>query len=120
MSFGGAGLVLAGMAAGGNGGRAKWLIAAGPCFPVKPKARAAAVYLGAWIVLLVVAIDGPVPIGAMADASAAVQVEGLNYFADTLLSGGAILSLAGAATPAPRAEAAEPRGGEGAGPRRRL
>ena len=54
----------------------------------------AATYLGAWILLLVVGIYGPVLIGALADPSTAVKVEGLNYFADTLLFGGAILSLA--------------------------
>jgi hypothetical protein len=37
----------------------------------------------------------PVLIGALADPSTGVQVEWLNYFADTLLFGGAILSLAG-------------------------
>jgi hypothetical protein len=42
---------------------------------------------------------GPVLIGALADPGAAVQVEGINYFADTLLFGGAILSLARAMTP---------------------
>jgi hypothetical protein len=47
-------------------------------------------------VLLVVVIYGPVLIGALADPSTGVQVEGVNYFADTLLFGGAILSLAGA------------------------
>ena len=56
----------------------------------------AATYLGAWILLLVVTIYGPVLIGALADPSAGMQVEGVNYFADTLLFGGAILSLAGA------------------------
>jgi hypothetical protein len=54
----------------------------------------AATYLGAWIVLLVVVIYGPVLIGALADPSTAVKVEGLNYFADTLLFAGVILSLA--------------------------
>jgi hypothetical protein len=56
----------------------------------------AATYLGAWIVLLVVVIYIPVMIGALADPSAGVQIEGVNYFADTLLFGGVILSLAGA------------------------
>jgi hypothetical protein len=45
-------------------------------------------------VLVVVVIYGPVLIGALSDPSASVQVEGVNYFADTLLFGGAILSLA--------------------------
>jgi uncharacterized membrane protein len=73
-----------------------FLMIAGVCFLLAWKTRTAATYVGAWIVLLVVAIYGPVLIGALADTSAAVQVEGINYFADTLLFGGAILSLAGA------------------------
>jgi len=70
------------------------LIAAGVCFLLARKTRAAAGYLGAWIVFLVVVLYGPVMIGALADPSSAVKVEGLNYFADTLLFGGVILSLA--------------------------
>jgi uncharacterized membrane protein len=73
-----------------------FLIVAGVCFLLAWKTRLAAKYLGAWIVLLVVVIYGPVLIGALADPSAGAQVEGVNYFADTLLFGGAILSLAGA------------------------
>jgi uncharacterized membrane protein len=71
------------------------LLAAGVCFLLNRKARVAATYLGAWIVLLVVVIYGPVLIGALADPNAGVQMEGLNYFADTLLFGGTILSVAG-------------------------
>jgi uncharacterized membrane protein YphA (DoxX/SURF4 family) len=70
------------------------LMGAGVCFLVARKTRIAATYLGAWIVFLVVVIYGPVLVGALADPSAGVQVEGVNYFADTLLFGGAILSLA--------------------------
>jgi uncharacterized membrane protein len=73
-----------------------FLMASGVCFLLARKTRIAATYLGAWIVLLVVLIYGPVLIGALADPSTSVQVEGVNYFADTLLFGGAILSLAGA------------------------
>jgi len=73
-----------------------FLVVAGACFLLARNTRLAATYLGAWIVLLVVAIYGPVLIGALADPSAGAQVEGLNYFADTLLFGGAVLSLAGA------------------------
>jgi len=72
-----------------------FLMVAGVCFLLARRTRIAATYLGAWIVLLVVVIYGPVLIGALADPSAGVQIEGLNYFADTLLFGGAILSLAG-------------------------
>ncbi len=76
------------------------LIVAGVCFLLARETRVAATYLGAWIVLMVVVIYGPVMIGAVADASTPVQVEGLNYFFDTLLFGGVILSLARATTPA--------------------
>src|SRR5258708_1658214 len=71
-----------------------FLMVAGVCFLLARKTRMAATYLGAWIVLLVVVIYGPVLVGALADPSTGVQVEGVNYFADTLLFGGAILSLA--------------------------
>jgi len=71
------------------------LVVAGVCFLLARKARMAATCVGAWIVLLVVVIYGPVLVGALADPNTGVQIEGLNYFADTLLFGGAILSLAG-------------------------
>ena len=73
-----------------------FLLVAGVCFLLAWKTRTAAAYLGAWILLLIVAIYGPVLIGALADPSTGVKVEGVNYFADTLLFGGAILSLAAA------------------------
>jgi uncharacterized membrane protein YphA (DoxX/SURF4 family) len=83
-----------------------FLVAGGVCFLVGQKTRMAATYLGGWIVLTVVIIYTPVMIAALLDPSPAIKVEGLNYFADTLLFGGAILALAGA-TPAP-AEALSP------------
>jgi uncharacterized membrane protein len=73
-----------------------FLLVAGISFLLARKTRMAATYVGAWIVLLVVVIYGPVLIGALADPSTGVQVEGVNYFADTLLFGGVVLSLAGA------------------------
>lgn len=75
-----------------------FLIIAGVCFVLARKTRMAATYLGSWILLLVVVIYVPVMINALADPSTAVKVEGLNYFADTLLFGGVILSLARAMT----------------------
>jgi uncharacterized membrane protein len=75
-----------------------FLIVGGVCFLLARKTRMAAAYLGAWIVLLVVVIYGPVLIGALAAPSGGVKVEGLNYFADTLLFGAVILSLARATT----------------------
>jgi len=74
-----------------------FLIAGGACFLLARKTRIAAAYLGAWILLLVAVIYGPVLIGAMADPRNGAKVEGLNYFADTLLFSGVILSLARAA-----------------------
>ena len=65
------------------------------------KARMAATYLGSWIVLMVVVIYGPVLISSLANPSTDVKVEGLNYFFDTLLFGGAVLALASAT---PRSE----------------
>jgi uncharacterized membrane protein len=75
-----------------------FLIIAGVCFLLARRMRLVATYLGAWIVLLVVVIYGPVLFGALADPSGDVKVEGLNYFADTLLFGGVILSLARTST----------------------
>jgi hypothetical protein len=72
------------------------LVIAGTCILLDKKTRMAATYLGAWIVLLVLFIYGPILIAALADPSTAVKVEGINYFADTLLFSGAILALASA------------------------
>jgi uncharacterized membrane protein len=77
-----------------------FLLIGGVCFLLGQKTRTAAIYLGGWIVLLVVIIYGPVMIGALLDPSTAVKVEGLNYFFDTLLFGGEVLALA-VASPAP-------------------
>jgi len=78
-----------------------FLIVAGVCFLLARKTRMAATYLGRLDCALVMVIYGPVLIGALADPSTAVKVEGLNYFADTLLFGGAILSLARTMTAIP-------------------
>jgi len=71
-----------------------FLIVGGICFLLGRKTRVAATYLGIWILLLVVGYYGPMLIGALVDPSPAVKLEGLNYFADTLLFGATILSLA--------------------------
>jgi uncharacterized membrane protein len=73
------------------------LLVAGASILLARKTRMAATYLGTWIFLLVLFIYGPILIAQMSDPSTAVQVEGLNYFADTLLFAGAILALASAA-----------------------
>ncbi len=75
---------------------AAFLVVAGVCIFVGVKTRLAATYLGAWILLLVVVVYGPILIASLADPSTAVKVEGLNYFFDTLLWAGTILALASA------------------------
>jgi hypothetical protein len=72
------------------------LVVAGASILLAKKTRTAATYLGTWIVLLVLFIYGPILIAQMSDANIAVKVEGINYFADTLLFAGAILALASA------------------------
>lgn len=72
------------------------LVVAGACMLLDKKTRMAATYLGSWIVLLVVLVYGPILIASLIDPSLAIKIEGINYFADTLLFGGAILALASA------------------------
>jgi uncharacterized membrane protein len=72
------------------------LLVAGASILLAKKTRMAATYLAAWIVLLVLFIYGPILIVQLSDPSPAAQVEGINYFADTLLFAGAILALASA------------------------
>jgi uncharacterized membrane protein len=72
------------------------LLVAGTSILLAMKTRAAATYLGTWIVLLVLFIYGPILIASLADPSTGVKVEGINYFFDTLLFAGAILALASA------------------------
>ena len=73
------------------------LLLGGVSFLLNRKTRAAATYLGGWILLLVIVIYAPVLAVALTDPSTAVKVEGINYFADTLLFAGVILALANAA-----------------------
>jgi uncharacterized membrane protein len=79
------------------------LILAGICFLLARKTRLAAASVGAWIVFLVLVIYTPVLIGALANPNPGVQVEGVNYFADTLLFGAVILALSGV-NPDPRSD----------------
>ncbi len=70
------------------------LVVAGLGILLNMKTHMAATYLGTWIVLLVVLVYGPILIASLSNPSTDIQVEGLNYFFDTLLFGGAILALA--------------------------
>ncbi|MFZ0802658.1 MAG: hypothetical protein WBQ09_14740 [Terriglobales bacterium] len=79
------------------------LFVAGASILLNKKTRVAATYLGAWLVLLVVFIYGPILIAALGDPSTDVKIEGINYFFDTLLFAGATLALASAT---PRRDAA--------------
>jgi uncharacterized membrane protein len=60
------------------------------------RTRTVAAALGAWLLLLVLAMYGPILIAALLQSNAGVKVEAINYFADTLLFAGVILSLASA------------------------
>jgi uncharacterized membrane protein len=73
-----------------------FLIVAGFPILLARKTRAAATYLGAWILFIVIVIYGPILVTSLLDPSTDVKVEGLNYFFDTLLYAGTILALASA------------------------
>jgi hypothetical protein len=70
------------------------LLAGGGSVLLGRKTRTVVTCVGGWILLLVLVIYGPVLIGALSSPATPVQVEGLNYFADTLLFAGTILALA--------------------------
>jgi hypothetical protein len=72
------------------------LLVAGGSILLNRKTRTVATCVGGWILLLVLVIYGPVLIGALSSPGVGVQVEGINYFADTLLFAGVILALASA------------------------
>jgi uncharacterized membrane protein len=72
------------------------LFVAGAAMLAGRKTRTAATYLGAWLVLLVLFIYGPILIAALADPRTGVKIEGINYFFDTMLFAGAVLALASA------------------------
>src|SRR5260370_34745872 len=72
------------------------LLVAGGSILLSRKTRTVATCLGGWILLMVLVIYGPVLILALFEPGTAVKVEGINYFADTLLFAGAILALASA------------------------
>jgi uncharacterized membrane protein len=58
--------------------------------------RTIAAALGAWLLLMVLAIYGPILIAALMQSGAGVRVEAINYFADTLLFAGVVLATASA------------------------
>lgn len=75
------------------------LLVAGASVVPNRKTRMAAAAAGGWLLLLVLVIYGPVLIGALSGPGTEGKVEGINYFADTLLFAGTVLALASAARP---------------------
>ena len=76
------------------------LLVVGLSILLKKKTRIVATLVGGWILCMVLVIYGPVLIAALSQPGVGLEVEGINYFADTLLVGGVILAVASAA-PAP-------------------
>ena len=74
------------------------LLVAGGSILLARKARVVTTCLGGWILLLILAIYGPVLVLALFEPGAGVKVEAINYFADTLLFAGTVLALASAAS----------------------
>jgi len=72
------------------------LLVTGVSILLNRKTRTVATCVGGWLLLMVLVIYGPVLIAALSDPRIGVQVEGINYFADTLLFAGVILALASA------------------------
>jgi uncharacterized membrane protein len=56
--------------------------------------RTVATYAGGWLLLMILVIYTPVMISALLDPTVGTKIEGINYFADTLLFTGGILALA--------------------------
>ena len=77
------------------------LLVVGGSILLTRKTRMVATCVGGWLLLMVLAIYGPILIAALSEPSTGLQVEGINYFADTLLFAGVILVLASAT---PRSE----------------
>ena len=73
------------------------LLAVGVSILLNKKTRTVATCAAGWILLTVLVIYGPVLIVALLDPATPVKVEGINYFADTLLFAGVLLALASAA-----------------------
>ena len=67
---------------------------------LKWKTRTVAACVGGWIVLMVIVMYGPVLVLALVAPETGTQLEGVNYFADTLLFGGTVIALA-KGSPAP-------------------
>jgi uncharacterized membrane protein len=70
------------------------LLAAGGSILLARKTRTVTTIVGGWILLTVLVIYGPVLVVALSQPGPGFKVEGINYFADTLLFAGVILAVA--------------------------
>ena len=80
---------------------AAYLVLAGSIL-LSRKTRTVATCVGGWILLMVLVMYGPILIAALSQPDTGTQIEGINYFADTMLFAGVILALARATPPEPR------------------
>ncbi len=72
------------------------LLATGASVLLRRRTRTMAACLGAWLLLMLLVIYAPVMLAALSNPGIGVQLEGINYFADTLLFTGTVLALASA------------------------
>ena len=70
------------------------LLVTGASILLNRKTRMVAACTGGWILLTILVIYVPVMIMALSDPNIGVKIEGINYFADTLLFAGVILAAA--------------------------
>jgi hypothetical protein len=73
---------------------AAFLLGAGALMLLNKRTRLAATLLGAWSLLMVLVVYGPILIDALSTTDLGANVEGINYFFDSLYFGGAVLALA--------------------------
>lgn len=74
------------------------LLLTGASALLERQTRATAIGLGAWLLLLVLVIYGPFLVVSLGAPQESTQVQGINYFADTLLFAGVVLALAKVST----------------------
>jgi len=70
------------------------LIVAGSFMLLGKHTRIAATCLGGWALMMVLIVYGPILISALSVADTDANIEGINYFFDTLYFAGAVLALA--------------------------
>jgi uncharacterized membrane protein YphA (DoxX/SURF4 family) len=78
-----------------------FLLGTGVFILLGKRTRLAATCLGGWTLLLVLIVYGPILISALSVSDVGANVEGINYFFDTLYFAGAVLALAAATLSGP-------------------